>query len=203
TDITTPRVCVCVCVCVCIQTHTHTFMHTDYTQGLGPCCYLFPTEQRSLRVINRSAFETHLEREALFVSVCVHVCVCVRVCVCVLLTSGKLLIWLRGNFPSLVVTTMTIAILRRNVELPGEVRMFRLRVKSSLSVLRTAVMSSFTSSRLMMSSTRAELMFTLAAWPFALSLVQGAGKCVAWWQRRGALTLAVATTGDLSTCTRD
>uniref|UniRef100_A0A3Q1JBR4 Uncharacterized protein n=1 Tax=Anabas testudineus TaxID=64144 RepID=A0A3Q1JBR4_ANATE len=66
------------------------------------------------------------------------------------LTSGKLLIWFRGNFPSWVVTIM-------------------LRVKSSLRALRTPVMSSFTSSRLMMSSTRAVLIFTLADWPFAFT----------------------------------
>lgn len=53
--------------------------------------------------------------------------------------------------------------------------MLRLRVKSSLSALRTAVMSPFTSSRLIMSSTRAELIFTLADWPFAL----------AWKMKRG------------------
>uniref|UniRef100_A0A3Q3LHJ5 Uncharacterized protein n=1 Tax=Mastacembelus armatus TaxID=205130 RepID=A0A3Q3LHJ5_9TELE len=73
------------------------------------------------------------------------------------LTSGKLLIWLRGNFPSSVVTTM-------------------LRVKSSLSVLRMVVISSFTSSRLMMSSTRDELIFTLAACPFALAWRTKTGK---------------------------
>lgn len=53
--------------------------------------------------------------------------------------------------------------------LPGVVRMLRLRVKSSLSALRTAVMSSFTPSRLMMSSTRAVLILTFADWPFALA----------------------------------
>lgn len=47
--------------------------------------------------------------------------------------------------------------------------MLRLRVKSSLSASRTAVMSPFTSSKTMMSSTRAELIFTLAAWPLALA----------------------------------
>uniref|UniRef100_A0A8C6QAF1 Uncharacterized protein n=1 Tax=Nothobranchius furzeri TaxID=105023 RepID=A0A8C6QAF1_NOTFU len=41
-----------------------------------------------------------------------------------------------------------------------------LRVNSSLSPARTDVISSFTSSRLMMSSTRAELIFTFADWPF-------------------------------------
>uniref|UniRef100_A0A8C2XFM3 Uncharacterized protein n=1 Tax=Cyclopterus lumpus TaxID=8103 RepID=A0A8C2XFM3_CYCLU len=51
-----------------------------------------------------------------------------------------------------------------------------LRVKSSLSALRTAVMSPFTSSRLMMSSTRAELIFTLADWPFALAWKMNRGK---------------------------
>lgn len=54
--------------------------------------------------------------------------------------------------------------------------MLRLRVKSSLSALRTAVMSAFTSSRLMMSSTRVELMFTLADWPFALAWKMKRGK---------------------------
>lgn len=48
--------------------------------------------------------------------------------------------------------------------------MLRFRVKSSLSESRTVVMSSFTSSRLMMSSTRDELMFTFPDWPFALAL---------------------------------
>lgn len=45
----------------------------------------------------------------------------------------------------------------------------RLRLKSSFSVASTAAMSSFTSSRLMMSSTRAALMFTLAVWLFAFA----------------------------------
>lgn len=54
--------------------------------------------------------------------------------------------------------------------------MLRLRVKSSLSALRTAAMSVFTSSRLMMSSTRAELMFTLDDWPFALAWKTKRGK---------------------------
>uniref|UniRef100_A0A3Q2XCH7 Uncharacterized protein n=1 Tax=Hippocampus comes TaxID=109280 RepID=A0A3Q2XCH7_HIPCM len=75
------------------------------------------------------------------------------------LTSG----WLRGNFPSGVDTTMW------SRTIPGEVLMLRLRVKSSLSALTTAAMSSFTSSRLMMSSTRAALIFTLAACPFVLA----------------------------------
>uniref|UniRef100_A0A672JEA0 Uncharacterized protein n=1 Tax=Salarias fasciatus TaxID=181472 RepID=A0A672JEA0_SALFA len=44
-----------------------------------------------------------------------------------------------------------------------------LRVNSSLSALRTAAMSCFTSSRLMMSSTRAALIFTFPDWPFALA----------------------------------
>lgn len=52
---------------------------------------------------------------------------------------------------------------------PGEVLMLRLRVKSSLRALRTAAMSALTSSRLMMSSTRAELRFTFAAWLFVLA----------------------------------
>lgn len=60
--------------------------------------------------------------------------------------------------------------------IPGEVRMLRLRVKSSLSALRTAVISPFTSSKLMMSSTSAELMFTLADWPFALAWKMKRGK---------------------------
>lgn len=59
--------------------------------------------------------------------------------------------------------------LRLPGEIPGEVRMFRLREKSSLSTSRTAAMSVLTSSRSMMSPTRAELMFTLAVWPFALA----------------------------------
>uniref|UniRef100_A0A3P9NVB3 Uncharacterized protein n=1 Tax=Poecilia reticulata TaxID=8081 RepID=A0A3P9NVB3_POERE len=79
-------------------------------------------------------------------------CIDVCVCVCVRLTSGKLLIKIQDTS-----------------RLPGEVRMLRLRVNSSLSALRTAVMSSFTSSRLMMSSTKDELIFTLADWPFALA----------------------------------
>lgn len=54
--------------------------------------------------------------------------------------------------------------------------MLRLRVKSSLSALSTVVMSAFTSSRLMMSSTRVELMFTLADWPFALAWKMKRGK---------------------------
>uniref|UniRef100_A0A3Q2CWR9 Uncharacterized protein n=1 Tax=Cyprinodon variegatus TaxID=28743 RepID=A0A3Q2CWR9_CYPVA len=78
------------------------------------------------------------------------------VCVCDRLTSGKLLM-------------LTIMSPRDISQLPGEVRMLRLRVNSSLSAPRTAVMSSFTSSKLMMSSTRAELIFTLADWPFALA----------------------------------
>uniref|UniRef100_A0A3B4BMQ7 Uncharacterized protein n=1 Tax=Periophthalmus magnuspinnatus TaxID=409849 RepID=A0A3B4BMQ7_9GOBI len=44
-----------------------------------------------------------------------------------------------------------------------------LRVKSFLRASSTAFMSIFTSSRLMMSSTRAELIFTLTAWPFTLA----------------------------------
>uniref|UniRef100_A0A3Q1C381 Secreted protein n=1 Tax=Amphiprion ocellaris TaxID=80972 RepID=A0A3Q1C381_AMPOC len=95
---------------------------------------------------------------------CVWLVVCVYVCD--RLTSGKLLIWLRGNFPESKKE-------RKISRLPGEVRMLRLRVKSSLSALRTAVMSSFTSSRLMMSCTRAELIFTLADWPFALAWKEG------------------------------
>lgn len=47
--------------------------------------------------------------------------------------------------------------------------MLRLRVKSSFRAERTAVMSAFTSSRSMMSPTRAELMLTLAPWPLALA----------------------------------
>lgn len=47
--------------------------------------------------------------------------------------------------------------------------MLRLRVKSSLSILTTAVMSSFTLSRLMMSSTIVELRFTLGDCPFVLA----------------------------------
>lgn len=47
--------------------------------------------------------------------------------------------------------------------------MLRLRVKSSLSAVRTAAMSAFTSSRSIMSPTRAELMLTLADWPLALA----------------------------------
>uniref|UniRef100_A0A3Q1EA04 Secreted protein n=1 Tax=Acanthochromis polyacanthus TaxID=80966 RepID=A0A3Q1EA04_9TELE len=80
--------------------------------------------------------------------------------------AAVLLIWLRGNFPESKKE-------RKISRLPGEVRMLRLRVKSSLSALRTAVMSSFTSSRLMMSSTRAELIFTFADWPFALAWKEG------------------------------
>uniref|UniRef100_A0AAX7UJ70 Secreted protein n=1 Tax=Astatotilapia calliptera TaxID=8154 RepID=A0AAX7UJ70_ASTCA len=75
------------------------------------------------------------------------------------LTSGKLLM-------------LTIMKRKKSTisSLPGEVRMLRFRVKSSLSESRTVVMSSFTSSRLMMSSTRDELMFTFPDWPFALAL---------------------------------
>lgn len=47
--------------------------------------------------------------------------------------------------------------------------MLRLRVKSSLRAVRTAVMSDFTSSRSTMSPTRAELMLTLADWPLAFA----------------------------------
>lgn len=47
--------------------------------------------------------------------------------------------------------------------------MLRLRMNSSLRAERTAFMSSFTSSRLMMSSTRAELIFTFTDWPFAFA----------------------------------
>uniref|UniRef100_A0A3Q3GJI3 Uncharacterized protein n=1 Tax=Labrus bergylta TaxID=56723 RepID=A0A3Q3GJI3_9LABR len=91
-----------------------------------------------------------LHRKNLDVCVLVALALCVRVCVCVCvrLTSGKLLIAPKQT--------------------QIHVLMLRLRVKSSLSALRTAVMSCLTSSRLMMSSTRAELIFTLADWPFAL-----------------------------------
>uniref|UniRef100_A0A3B4CMB7 Uncharacterized protein n=1 Tax=Pygocentrus nattereri TaxID=42514 RepID=A0A3B4CMB7_PYGNA len=71
--------------------------------------------------------------------------------------------WFRGNFPSLVVTVMWSS---------APVRMPRLRLKSSFSVASTVAISSFTSSRLMMSSTRAALMLTLAAWPFAFAAEQ-------------------------------
>lgn len=55
--------------------------------------------------------------------------------------------------------------------------MLRLRVKSSLSALRTASMSALTSSRLMTSSSRVELIFTLAAdWPFSLAWKTKRGK---------------------------
>lgn len=53
--------------------------------------------------------------------------------------------------------------------LPGEVRMLRLRAKSSLRAVSTAVMSVVTSSRSTMSPTRAELMLTLADWPLTLA----------------------------------
>uniref|UniRef100_A0A673N1H0 Uncharacterized protein n=1 Tax=Sinocyclocheilus rhinocerous TaxID=307959 RepID=A0A673N1H0_9TELE len=59
--------------------------------------------------------------------------------------------WLSGNLPSFVVTVMW------------------LRLKSSFRVVRTAAMSSFTSSRLIISSTNAALMFTLAVCPFAFA----------------------------------
>uniref|UniRef100_A0A8C4I5P2 Uncharacterized protein n=1 Tax=Dicentrarchus labrax TaxID=13489 RepID=A0A8C4I5P2_DICLA len=84
--------------------------------------------------------QTDSARKNLYI--CVLVCVCVCVCVCDRLTSGKLLI------------------------APKQIQ---IHVISSLSALRTAVISPFTSSRLMMSSTRAELIFTLADWPFALA----------------------------------
>jgi hypothetical protein len=58
---------------------------------------------------------------------------------------------------------------------PGEVLMLRLRLKSSFRVVRTAAISSFVSSRLIMSSTSEELMFTLEAWPFA-ALAEGRNK---------------------------
>lgn len=45
----------------------------------------------------------------------------------------------------------------------------RLRLKSSFIVANTAAMSSFSSSRLMMSSTRAALMLTLAVWLLAFA----------------------------------
>lgn len=54
--------------------------------------------------------------------------------------------------------------------------MLRLRVKSSLRAVRTAVMSAFTSSRSTISPTRAELMLTLADWPLALADRTGTGK---------------------------
>uniref|UniRef100_A0A671T2V5 Uncharacterized protein n=1 Tax=Sinocyclocheilus anshuiensis TaxID=1608454 RepID=A0A671T2V5_9TELE len=58
--------------------------------------------------------------------------------------------WLSGNLPSFVVTVI-------------------LRLKSSFRVVRTAAMSSFTSSRLIISSTNAALMFTLVVCPFAFA----------------------------------
>lgn len=54
--------------------------------------------------------------------------------------------------------------------------MLRLRVKSSFRALRTPFMSSFTSSRLMIFSTRAVLIFTLADWPFAFAWKKKRGK---------------------------
>uniref|UniRef100_A0A8C6UBM9 Uncharacterized protein n=1 Tax=Neogobius melanostomus TaxID=47308 RepID=A0A8C6UBM9_9GOBI len=89
------------------------------------------------------------------------------------LTSGKLLMlttmscgdfmeiwpsWFRGNFPAPKQDTHI-----------HEVLMLRFRVKSSLRASRTAFMSIFTSFRSMMSSTRAELILTLVACPFALA----------------------------------
>ncbi len=67
--------------------------------------------------------------------------------------------------------------------------MLRLRVKSSLSASRTAVMSPFTSSRLMMSSTRAELIFTLADWPFALAWKMKRGREEKHWGKSGDWSL--------------
>lgn len=54
--------------------------------------------------------------------------------------------------------------------------MLRLRLNSSFRVVRTAAMSSFTSSRLIISSTNAALMFTLAVCPFAFANIKKATK---------------------------
>uniref|UniRef100_A0A671XVT0 Uncharacterized protein n=1 Tax=Sparus aurata TaxID=8175 RepID=A0A671XVT0_SPAAU len=142
----------CICFLIFIYVCVFVTLAPQYTHKLLNICFW-------LLVCVR---QTDSNWENLYVCACVWPCVCVCVSVCDRLTSGKLLIWLRGNFPSRVVTTM-------------------LRVKSSLSASRTALMSASTSSRLMMSSTSAELIFTLADWPFAL----------AWKTKRGERRKAV------------
>lgn len=72
--------------------------------------------------------------------------------------------------------TTTTTSSRDKAGLPREVRMLRLRVKSSLSALTTAAISPRRASRSTMSSTRAALMFSLAAWPFALAGGRKTGK---------------------------
>uniref|UniRef100_K7C0Z1 RNA binding motif protein 18 n=1 Tax=Pan troglodytes TaxID=9598 RepID=K7C0Z1_PANTR len=74
------------------------------------------------------------------------------------------LIWFKASFPSAVTT----AILSRD---PGEVLILRVLLKLSLSASITDFISSFTSSKLIISSTKAALIFTLV-WdcPFPLAL---------------------------------
>uniref|UniRef100_A0A8C3P2X9 Uncharacterized protein n=1 Tax=Cyanoderma ruficeps TaxID=181631 RepID=A0A8C3P2X9_9PASS len=84
------------------------------------------------------------------------------------LTSGKLVMfttmscgdfceicpsWFSGNFPSCVITV---------IYQPGEVLTLRFLLKSSFRASTTACMSSLVSSKLIISSTRAALIFTLA-----------------------------------------
>uniref|UniRef100_A0A2K5D800 Uncharacterized protein n=1 Tax=Aotus nancymaae TaxID=37293 RepID=A0A2K5D800_AOTNA len=93
------------------------------------------------------------------------------------LTSGKLaiftkincgdfmeiwLIWFKASFPSAVTTAICYS--------PGEVLILRVLLKLSLSASITDFMSSFTSSKLIISSTKAVLIFTLV-WdcPFPLA----------------------------------
>uniref|UniRef100_H0Z8V4 Uncharacterized protein n=1 Tax=Taeniopygia guttata TaxID=59729 RepID=H0Z8V4_TAEGU len=86
----------------------------------------------------------------------------------VVLTSGKLVMftimscgdfceicpsWFSGNFPSFVITV---------IYQPGEVLTLRFLLKSSFRASMTACMSSLVSSKLIISSTRAALIFTLA-----------------------------------------
>lgn len=68
--------------------------------------------------------------------------------------------------------------------LPGEVRMLRLRAKSSLRAASTAVMSVFTSSRSTMSPTRVELMLTLADWPLTLAGGGGGRRLKPLWEQK-------------------
>uniref|UniRef100_A0A8C3MG87 Uncharacterized protein n=1 Tax=Geospiza parvula TaxID=87175 RepID=A0A8C3MG87_GEOPR len=87
------------------------------------------------------------------------------------LTSGKLLMftvrscgdfceicpsWFSGNFPSFVTTSIT-----QGSYQPGEVLTLRFLLKSSFRASMTACISSLVSSKLIISSTRAALIFTL------------------------------------------
>uniref|UniRef100_A0A6I8NVT5 Uncharacterized protein n=1 Tax=Ornithorhynchus anatinus TaxID=9258 RepID=A0A6I8NVT5_ORNAN len=83
------------------------------------------------------------------------------------LTSGKLAIFTKTkNFPSSVTPLLS----KRNHS-PAEVLMFRFLLKSSLRASITVCRSLFTSSRLIISSTKAALRFTLA-WACPLPLAR-------------------------------